>query len=696
MTRTEPFLIRAARQIGAELPNNGNRVMFAPGGIHTLTPAFGPAVVEVTIKIDSATANVLNASLAQVNAANAPQRAFFDKNHEGKEAMAWPIRFEWSELPEPGVYAVVEWTDLGRQYVTGKVMRAFSGSFFTDADLPKKPRAGQVVTIAAGKRGSATNPARMVGLAFPDAGTLTNDPAFRKILPLWASARAARNTGGGSAAGLSSTQQQNLNTMKLTAEQKAALQASIQTLEQDIVALRAQHQANPNDAAIAEQIGPKETELDSAKAKIAAHDLAVKNEGLETALLAQRTRDAETAITAAITRGAIAPKDTELQETWKKMLIEDPAKNTPLLNAMRGSPALQQPRITLSGISVQREDSVTVLKAYNAERDPNKKAAIYARELSERITKGEDLPIHAANTLGTLSGEIVAQRALELLTLEEPMLNMFSTDFSDESAKLNQQITSRIVGIPTAGSYDVDNGYASQNQVMTDVPVTITAHRFTQAEFGANEIAGTSRRLFDEIAPAQADAIGADAISIALAVITAANFTNETVQAEVDFDRATVISMGGALRDRGVRRNRFLLLTGAYYDKLFNDQAIVTLAGNQRADLITNDEMIPIHNFNVFRAPTLPATGNLKGFGGGKSSVVVAGRVPSDYANALPGATGGGTSQIITNAKSGLSVHLVQFVDHKLGKAYSRMAYMLGAAKGQTAAGQRLVSVATA
>lgn len=85
-------------------------------------------------------------------------------------------------------------------------------------------------------------------------------------------------------------------------------------------------------------------------------------------------------------------------------------------------------------------------------------------------------------------------------------------------------------------------------------------------------------------------------------------------------------------------------------------------------------------------------TANLVGFGGGKSSLVIAGRVPADYSNALPGVTGGGTSQIITNAKSGLSVHLVQFVDHKKGKAYSRMAYMFGAAKGQATAGQRLVS----
>ena len=472
-----------------------------------------------------------------------------------------------------------------------------------------------------------------------------------------------------------------------------ALKAKKTELENDLVALRAQDQ---NDAAVAEQLQSKQTELESVDAQIEAAELKARNATLEKAVLDQRTKDAKDAVKAAIKRGAIPAKDEALQAKWEKRCIEDP-ENIELLASMKGSAALDRnttpQRLIVSGVQVTREDGVALLKAYNQERDPLKKAAIFARDISKRITDGEELPIMAANTLGTLSGEIVAQQALELLTLEEPILNSFSTDFSGESAKLNQEITSRIVGIPAAASYDADNGYVSQNQVMVDVSVTLSAHRFVQAEFNANELGGTSRKLFDEIAPAMADGIGADAVSIALAVITAANYDEAAIQeALIDFDRETVIRLGGALRDRGVRRNRFLLLTGSYYDKLFSDEKIALLAANQKPELISGDEMMPLHGFNIQRCPTLPGAENLKGFGGGKSSLVVAGRVPADYANALPGATGGGTSQIITNPKSGMSVHLVQFVDHKLGKAYSRMAYILGAAKGQKKAGQRLVS----
>lgn len=482
---------------------------------------------------------------------------------------------------------------------------------------------------------------------------------------------------------------------KLTPEEKAALQARKIELEQNLVPLRAKDQT---DAANLAETQVAESELEAIDAKLDAEEFRARNETLETAVVNQRTKDAEEAVKLAVKRGAIPPKDLELQAKWKARCISDP-ENIELLASIKGSPALDrsiaQQRIIINGVQVTREDSVAVLRAYNQEKDPLKKAAIFARDVAKRITDGEEIPIHAAsiNTMGTLAGEIVTQQTLELLTLEEPMINSFSTDFSSEEGEFNQQITSRIVGISAAGRYDVDNGYVSQAQVFTNVPLTLSVHGFAQAEFNANELSGTSRRLFAEIAPAMADTVGADLIGVAMAVITAANFTQvPTTEAVINFDRETVIRMGGALRDRGVRRNRFLLLTGSYYDKLFSDKNIVLLAANQKAELVSGDEMMPLHGFNIQRCPTLPAANNLVGFGGGKSAIVVAGRVPADYANALPGATGGGVSQVITNPKSGLSVHLVQFVDHQKGKSFSRMAYIIGAAKGQPKAGQLLLS----
>jgi hypothetical protein len=677
--------LSARQDFAVEVGTKLDRWMFAPGGVHTISLGADGGSAKITLRIDETTAAVLNASLAKLNAENSPQRAFIDKEHDAQAgATAWPQRFVWSESPQPGVYVELEASAYGRQLVEGKVIRAFSPSFYADADLPKSIRPGQHIVLAAGKRGSNSNPARMTGLVFPAVGTLTNDPAFRKILPLW-----AKRASGAPSGNADNTT--NTTDMKLTAEQKAALQARKNELEQSLPALRAKAAGDTGNAAFAEELDAAEHELEVADTKLKLDAAAARNEELETALRAQRTKDADAGVADAIKRGAIAAKDTATQENWKIKCIEDPS-NLVLLASMRGSPSLEHRRIITPNVQISREDSVTVLRAYNQEKDPEKKGQLYAAELSKRISDNEQLPLMAGNALGTLAGEIVAQRALELLTAEEPMLNFFSTDFTDENAKLDQEVNTRIVGIPTSSNYDEDTGYADNDAIMVDVPVTITAHRSTQAAFNANDLAGTNRRLFEEIAPAQAEAIANDVMAIVFAVITAANFANKTTEALVDFGRPTVISMGGDLRDRKVKRNRFLLLRGNYYDSLFKDAAVVNLAGQQKAELITGDEMIPIHGFMPFRASTLPAVENLQGFGGGKSSIVVAGRVPADYANALPGVTGGGTSQVITNVKTGLSVHLVQYVDHKLGKARSRMAYMLGAGPGQAVAGQRLVN----
>lgn len=182
-----------AREMATDLPAEkgmAGRIMFAPAGEHEICPSLGDvASAVVTIRVDRSTAGVLNQSLAKLNAEIAPQRICFDADHKGEAAMAWPISFHWEDNPRPGVYAVVEYSKLGREFVDGKVYRAFSGSFYTDAELPKRKdvKPGKVYEVAAGKRGSPDNPAGITGLAAPFAGTLTNNPAFTQIAPIWAS-----------------------------------------------------------------------------------------------------------------------------------------------------------------------------------------------------------------------------------------------------------------------------------------------------------------------------------------------------------------------------------------------------------------------------------------------------------------------------------------------------------------------------
>ena len=354
-----------------------------------------------------------------------------------------------------------------------------------------------------------------------------------------------------------------------------------------------------------------------------------------------------------------------------------------------------------ASVRITEESILSALNAFTAETDPHKRAAIYARDISPRLDEAENTPLMAANAPGTLAGTLVTQRALELLKFQFPILKTIATDFSTENAAFNQIIQSRIISIPSVGSYNTTTGYAQTDMTAVDVPVTMTAHKFVQISFDANTLAGTVRQLFDEFAPASSYALGKDMVDALFALITAANFTNTpSTIALVNFVRNDLVDIGVALTLRGVPNgsmNRSLQLYPTYYGKLQKDSGttlnvVTALAAFQRPEILTEGILPELDGFRVISTPTLPGNGeNLVGFAHSRSALLLATRLPADYANALPGASYG-VVNVLTDPDTGISVQQVGYVDHTLGRANLRIALMYGVAKGQNNAGQRIVS----
>jgi hypothetical protein len=97
---------------------------------------------------------------------------------------------------------------------------------------------------------------------------------------------------------------------------------------------------------------------------------------------------------------------------------------------------------------------------------------------------------------------------------------------------------------------------------------------------------------------------------------------------------------------------------------------------------------MPVSDFQVVNAPNLPTNnGNVTGFAGSKSALIIASRMPNDYTKFAPGVSYGNV-QTVTDPDLGLSVMLVQFVDHILATGNQRISLMYGTAAGQGAAGQ--------
>lgn len=681
-----------AKQLGSELPPVAGRVMYMPAGTHTVTPGYDQGAAEVSLTIGPETVPVLNASLEAARAAHKPVRPMFDRNHEQKEATGWPERFEWSEQPEPGIYCQTDWTSLGRELISGRMFRHFSPAFHSDAKLPKKLAAG-LHRIAAGLRGSKENPARVIAINFPDAGSLTNIPAFEKLLPLWAK----------NAAGAQSSAKPN-QTKNMTTEALAALRAKKTELEQNLPVLKAADQAV---AANAEALLTAENELNSVNASLEAEDLRAKNATLEAAVVAQRKKDSETAVKDAVLKGKIPAKDEALRAKWEKRCFEDP-ENIELLAMMRGSPALDRAvapqRLILSGAHITREDTATVLLAYAQEKDPRKRGAIYAQELSERITKGEplffDRPALKAitNTLGTVVGDIVSQRTLEFMFSMRPILRAVTTDFSDEPARVNQKIVTRTIAAPVLQNL----GGTVSDSTTADVSVTLDICKEARFQFTALEFTGTGRNLVQEHAEAMATTLGNYLVD-ALGALWDETYTNETVKALAAMDYSTISSIVRSMNARKVPdMGRFGVISSAVAEAFRNDEIIMEHFNRNTGSAYAN--WINIEGFtNIWEYPAFGVTdtavdgvdvspaNNTEGFFASKSACVAACRLLTDPGT-LMGLGYPGNLSVITEPISGLSVIKNTYVVQDTLAVGTRLILLGGVDEGQLACGQRLVT----
>jgi phage I-like protein len=702
--KSGPIECRAAVQFSRV---ERNELVFLPVGIHAITPVSGGIGKPIKVLVNVDTAAAIEQQRFAIEA-RTDKRVYFDFNHEDGRASFWPRSFQWRQ--SEGVIAKGDWTESGRKAVEGKDFRAFSPVFHVD----DKRR----------------DPARVVCCdgASPNMGGLVNDPAFSS-LPLW-----AKNAG--SDAGSS---KQTKGEDEMSTEEIAALRAKHQELEKKVETLQAIVAANTDDEPAKFKLSAAEAEARAAQLEVETAELKAKSAVLAETIHKRNRADADIKVKAAVMRGAIAAKDIVMQEKWRIQLTADPTTFGPMIDAMPGSADKLRGRISAAAaatgtVSITGEDPFSVFgkmarvlsDSQRASREDKIRlgeefAAIYAgsfksveknrdlrsRLIGTRLSVADDA-IKAADVtdanLGTIAGTLVTQRTLELLKFIFPPLTRFNTDFSDLPATFNQTIMTRIITIPTVQTYSTATGWTDAVAGTTDVPIVINNHKGVPITFNEQLLASTMRRLFDEFAEASAYALGKNIVDTIYANLTDANFTNNTVQASVGFARSNVVDVGVALTLRGVPlglTNRTMLLWPVAFGSLEKDPSMIQFGTNvPRPDIITeglNSQStwgISVESFDIYSAPNMPSNNaNLVGFAGSKSALCLATRVPNDYTSILPGASFGNV-QMVTDPDVGITVMQVQYVNHVLGTATSRIALMFGAAAGQTNAGQLIKAAA--
>src|SRR5215831_13253229 len=706
-----PIECRAAVQLDRV---SRNEIVFLPAGLHAITPVSGGIGKAIKVLVDAATAGVVEQQRGAIEA-RTDKRVYFDFNHEDGRASFWPTSFHWRPLE--GVVAKGEWSESGRKAVEGKDFRAFSPVFHVD-DKRKDP--ARVVCCEA---------------ASPNMGGLVNDPAF-SALPLW-----AKNAGSDAGANQPTNGEKD-NKMNAEEEKKIAeLRANHEELEKKVEQLSAIVAKNGDDEPAKLKLGTAEAEMRAAALEIETAELKAKSAILADQIHKRQREDADAEVKQAVLDGRILAKDIRSQEDWRVRITADPEAKR-LLRAIPRTDGAREKRVTSSALyaadgrvtitgedpfnvyarmarvlsdsmkTTSREDKARCAEEFSALyagsfKDTDKNRDLRTRLIGTRLSVADDA-IKAADVtdanLGTIAGTLVTQRTLELLKFIFPPLTRFTTDFSDQPATYNQTIVTRIITVPTVVTYSTATGWADTNAQTTDVSIVINNHKGVPITFNENLLASTMRRLFDEFAEASAYALGKDLVDNLYTRLTDANFTNNTVSTSAAFNRAAVVDIGVALSLRGVPlglQNRTMLLWPAAFGNLEKDASMVQFATNVPRPNIITDGVTPasafainVEAFDIYSAPNMPSNNaNLVGFAGSKSALCIATRTPNDYTTVLPGASFGNV-QMVSDPDIGITVMQVQYVNHTLGTATSRIALMYGTAAGQTAAGQLVKAAA--
>jgi len=662
---------------GGELPKE---IVWMPAGTHEISCFGGDGQpTQATVLCDEAGAKLIAASFASILAKG--HRVYLDKDHKDEEATAWVTGFRWD--PAQGIMAKVEWTSLGQELLRGKVYYSFSPAFMINRETKRVSRL-------------------MPGHA---AGGLVNAPAFGAAMPALIAARLAGAEITNPASGGPRNINQNPVMKELLIKILAALAVSApaDATEEQLVALATKHVDKlPNAGAEGQALKAQLAELQSLKAKEA------ELETLKAKDAQRRKDDAKSIVDAAVARGALPPKDEAIQAKWRGLIESDPS-HAQLLAALPGATLLN--RVTQPGGMIEVHDGVVeILKAYKAKCGATKIhaqecAAIYAKDLRKLIADPafQLLPLLAANSLGSLAGNLILQRTLTLLKLRFPALFAITTDFSDSPISFGQTVMTRLRTVPTVQSYDPSaGGYdlaAGASSTTIDVPIVINAHQFVPISFNANELAETKRDLFGEQVEGAFYAIAKDFWDAIMALVTVAHFPHETAIAATSVSRDTLQTVDEAFLARGVPpASRFAMLNGAAFHALGKDASIVQLAAFQAEfkGLLTQNVLPPVAGFQPYQVGNIPAGENLIGFCGTPDCLAVAARLPNDYTQAMGDVPATAIIEQITNPDTNFSMMLVKFLDHKAGSANWRAAYMRGQAVGQAPSLQRLVSSVTA
>lgn len=287
-----------------------------------------------------------------------------------------------------------------------------------------------------------------------------------------------------------------------------------------------------------------------------------------------------------------------------------------------------------------------------------------------------------ANSLNTIAGDLIAQRALEFLTAQYPLITLIANDVSDSPVMFNQTVITRLNTVPAATEFNASVGYVATAASSVNVPVVLNKHVYTAIEFSEQELSSTSINLVDEFGQSLAYSIGDKVMGDLGALLTTGNYTNSTVVPLTAFNRVNaIVKPKAALATRKVNNGLVGVFSPNAESALWEDDSIVSLTSNKQGG-VEAISLPDIHGVKVSRHDALP--NGLNGAVLSKDALVFVSRTPMIESDVVNG--------IVKNVPStnGLTIQYRKYHDPKLGKVVIAFTLMYGVAVGNSVAAQLL------
>lgn len=294
-----------------------------------------------------------------------------------------------------------------------------------------------------------------------------------------------------------------------------------------------------------------------------------------------------------------------------------------------------------------------------------------------------------ANSLGTLTSNVVSSIMLEATLARLAPLKAFTTDLSAEAVDFGQAIKVRTATPATVAAYHTTNGYVAVDATTTDYSVSVDTHKHVSLSYHEQELSGTGRKLLEEQVMVTGYALADAVIDSALALIVAATYTNTAItETAANTDRDTLVSFRQSLTNAGAPDfGRNVLMNVSAFGYLTADTKIISQDYNNIGNIDYQSGVLKnVQGFqNIFEVPNLPSTGNMQSFAAHKSAVLIVARLPKD-----PGVAGvnvpiPGSIEVIQDEASGLALQVRTWYDMQKGRLNQTFTLMYGVAAGVVA-----------